>query len=71
MLNIKGRQVVEFEQGGAERAKYGSELLIKLSKDLSVLYGKGFSLSNIKRMRQFYFAYPIGATVSHQLGWSH
>ncbi|MGZ3760311.1 MAG: PDDEXK nuclease domain-containing protein [Mucilaginibacter sp.] len=66
-----GRYIVEFEQGGAERAKYGSELLPRLSKDLSVLHGKGFSLSNIKRMRQFYFAYPIGATVSHQLGWSH
>jgi predicted nuclease of restriction endonuclease-like (RecB) superfamily len=66
-----GRHIVEFEQGGAKRARYGSDLLPKLSKDLSILHGKGFSLSNIKRMRQFYIAYPKGATVSHLLGWSH
>jgi hypothetical protein len=63
MLNIKGRHIVEFEQGGAERAKYGSELLIKLAKDLSGLHGKGFSFSNVNYMRQFYIAYLIGATV--------
>ncbi|TFF36946.1 PDDEXK nuclease domain-containing protein [Mucilaginibacter psychrotolerans] len=66
-----GRHIVEFEQEGVERARYGSDLLPKLSKDLSMLNGKGFSLSNIKRMRQFYIAYPKGATVSHLLGWSH
>ncbi len=30
-----------------------------------------FTLSNIKRMRQFYLEFGKGATVSHQLGWSH
>jgi hypothetical protein len=66
-----GRYIIEFEQGGVLRARYGAKLLPMLSKDLSIRHGKGFSLSNIKRMRQFYFAYPIGATLSHQLGWSH
>lgn len=66
-----GRRIVEFEQNGAERAKYGTKLLPLLAKDLSLLHGKGFSLSNLIRMRQFFVAYPIYATVSHKLGWSH
>lgn len=37
-----GRQIVEFEQRGEERAEYGSTLLARLSKDLTHLCGKGF-----------------------------
>ena len=66
-----GQYIVEFEQKGAERAVYGKGLLDNLSKDLSLLHGKGFSLSNLKRMRQFYLAFPIGAEVPHQLSWTH
>jgi len=65
-----GQYIVEFEQGGKVKAEYGTGLLEKLSKDLTLEHGKGFSLSNLKRMRQFYTTYPIGATVSHQLSWS-
>lgn len=66
-----GQHIVEFEQGGKARAEYGKALISNLAKDLSLLHGKGFSASNVKRFRQFYPAYPIGATVSHQLTWSH
>ena len=66
-----GQHIVEFEQGGNARAEYGKALISTLAKDLSMLHGKGFSASNVKRFRQFYLAYPIGATVSHQLSWSH
>ncbi len=66
-----GKHIVTFEQGGVAKAEYGAALLEKLSKDLSLRYGKGFSLSNLKRFRQFYLVYPIGATLSHQLTWSH
>jgi len=66
-----GEYIVEFEQKGKERAEYGSELLKKLSKDLKLQHGKGFSLSNIKRMRQFYLVFPKGATATHLLSWSH
>ncbi len=66
-----GRDIVEFEQHGSDRAAYGSRLLEKLSKDLTTRHGKGFSLSNVKRMRQFYTVYPIGTKASHQLSWSH
>jgi predicted nuclease of restriction endonuclease-like (RecB) superfamily len=65
-----GEQIVEFEQGGKIKAEYGKALLPNLSKDLTRSIGKGFSLSNLKRMRQLYVVYPIGATVSHQLSWS-
>lgn len=61
-----GQHIVEFEQGGNARAEYGKALISTLAKDLSLLHGKGFSASNVKRFRQFYLAYPIGATVSHQ-----
>jgi hypothetical protein len=66
-----GQYIVEFEQKGKAKAEYGKGLLEKLSKDLSLLHGKGFSLSNLKRMRQFYLAYEISAKPSHQLSWSH
>jgi hypothetical protein len=49
---------------------YVKGLLARLSRDLSLAPGKGFSLSNVKRMRQFYNVFPIGATLSHQLNWS-
>lgn len=65
-----GRNIVEFEQGGAARAIYGKGLLDRLSRDLSVRHGKGFSRSNLSRFRQFYLAYPICATLSHKLSWS-
>src|SRR5690606_29322501 len=66
-----GQYIVEFEQGGALRAKYGKRLLEQLSSDLSLLYGKGFSRSNINHMRGLYLAFPICETLSHKLSWSH
>ncbi|MCE5332292.1 MAG: DUF1016 N-terminal domain-containing protein [Bacteroidales bacterium] len=66
-----GQYIVEFEQEGNLRAEYGKELLPKLSKDLSLSLGKGFSLSNLIRMRQFYSTYPIYAELPHKLSWTH
>lgn len=66
-----GKHIVEFEQAGNEKAEYGSETLKKLSKDLTIRYGNGFGLSNLYRMRQLYNAFPIFATVSQKLSWSH
>lgn len=62
-----GQHIVEFEQGGKAKATYGKALLENLSKDLKALHGKGFSLSNIKRFRQFYLTYPICAELPHKL----
>jgi predicted nuclease of restriction endonuclease-like (RecB) superfamily len=66
-----GRHIVEFEQRGNTRAEYGAALLIRLAKDLSLRHGRGFSRSNLIRIRQFYQSYPKGATLSHLLSWSH
>ena len=66
-----GRDIVEFEQGGKAKAEYGKALLVRLSRDLSLRHGKGFSRSNLSRFRQFYLAYPICAKASHKLSWSH
>jgi predicted nuclease of restriction endonuclease-like (RecB) superfamily len=65
-----GQYIVEFEQNGLQRAEYGKNLLSCLSSDLKLLHGKGFSVSNLQRMRQLYMVYPIYATVSHKLSWS-
>jgi len=66
-----GQYIVEYEQGGSEKAEYGKRLLEQLSKDLSLLHGKGFGVSNIYRMRQFYQVFPILAEVPQKLSWTH
>ncbi len=66
-----GRHIVEFEQGGSEKSEYGSELLDRLSKDLTLEFGKGFSRSNLVYIRKLYLAFPKSETLSHQLSWSH
>jgi len=66
-----GQYIVEFEQGGNIKAEYGKALMPNLSKDLTFAFGKGFSLSNLKRMRQFYAVFPISAELPHQLSWTH
>ncbi|EGV33946.1 protein of unknown function DUF1016 [Thiorhodococcus drewsii AZ1] len=66
-----GRHIVEYEQAGNLRAEYGKALIGNLAADLGRRHGRGFSRSNLIRIRQFYLAYPKGATLSHQLTWSH
>jgi len=66
-----GKRIVEYEQKGGEKAEYGSKLLSRLSKDLSVRYGKGFSRSNLQYMRLLYIKYPKCQTLSGKLSWSH
>ena len=66
-----GRYIVEYEQHGADRAKYGSELLSHLTRDLTLKYGKGYGKSNLVYMRKLYRAFPKGMTLSYQLSWSH
>jgi len=62
-----GRHIVEFEQGGKSKAKYGEELIDQLAADLTVLFGRGFTRSNLFNMRAFYLAnLGIVQTVSGQ-----
>jgi predicted nuclease of restriction endonuclease-like (RecB) superfamily len=66
-----GKYIVEFEQGGNEKAEYGAQLFDRLAKDLTAAYGKGFSRSNLLYMRKLYIFFPKRETVSHKLAWSH
>jgi predicted nuclease of restriction endonuclease-like (RecB) superfamily len=66
-----GHDIVEFEQGGNARAKYGKALLTTLSRDLSLRHGKGFSRSNVIYMRLLYLHYQKGQKPSDLLSWSH
>lgn len=66
-----GRYIVEFEQGGNAKAKYGTSLLTSLSKILRAKIGRGYSRPNLNNMRKFYMLYPICQTVSNKLTWSH
>lgn len=64
-----GRMIVEEEQRGEKRAAYGTQLLKELSAYLTKNYGKGFSVGNLKNIRQFYKVYSkdqIGETVFSQ-----
>jgi len=65
-----GKLIVE-AQGGESRAKYGDGLIKDFSKKLTQDLGKGFTITSLKRMRQFYMIIQKGATLSHQFTWSH
>jgi|ERR1035437_2453479 predicted nuclease of restriction endonuclease-like (RecB) superfamily len=66
-----GQYIIEFEQGGNVKATYGKALLENLSKDLSIVHGKGFSRSNLNNMRLFYLRFPICEELPHKLSWTH
>jgi len=53
-----GKAIIEVEQKGKKRAKYGTELLLRLSNDLTQKFGKGYSVDNLEAMRKFYLVYP-------------
>ena len=59
-----GRRIVEFEQGGKERAEYGEALLRRLAGDLTTRHGRGFSRQGLQKMRAFYLGWEICPTVS-------
>ena len=62
---IIGYYIVEYEQNGEDRAKYGAKIINSLSINLNHI--KGMSATNLKLFRQFYISYPqIGQTVSDQ-----
>lgn len=75
-----GWYIVEFEQEGSRRAKYGTSLLSNLAKLLRARVGRGYSHPNLNNMRKFYLMYPICQTsdksapifqTSEKLTWSH
>ncbi len=69
-----GREIIEEEQHGSEKAGYGRRLIDELSAKLQAEFGGGFSPTSLKLCRQFYLIYPallppgIGHTLCDQLG---
>lgn len=66
-----GRLIVEEEQQGASRAAYGKQQLQMLSEALTAQFGRGFDVSNLRNMRQFYLLFPIRDAVRRELSWTH
>ncbi|EOR92772.1 Putative cytoplasmic protein [Arcticibacter svalbardensis MN12-7] len=69
-----GKRIVEQEQHGEDRAKYGEGILKELSQSLTVEFGKGFSYPNLRNFRQFYLTYRDFQdcyTLCSKLTWSH
>jgi predicted nuclease of restriction endonuclease-like (RecB) superfamily len=80
-----GRLIVEDEQKGAARANYGKQILKELSEKLTSVFGRGYSVTNLKYFRQFFLVFPDlfivnvltssdvqkRQTVSDELSWSH
>ncbi|MDC7302241.1 DUF1016 N-terminal domain-containing protein [Agathobacter ruminis] len=61
-----GYYIVEYEQGGRDRAEYGSNLMENLEKSIN---DKGMNVTLFKACRQFYQTYPqIRSTVSNEFG---
>ena len=69
-----GKRIVEQEQGGNAKAKYGKGLIRTLSDELTKEFGKGFSERNLRNFRKFYQMFPdnvIWQTCLPNLTWSH
>jgi len=52
-----GKLIVEDEQQGKKRAEYGKSVLKELSQKLTEEFGKGYSVYNLERMRNFYLIF--------------
>lgn len=69
-----GRRIVEQEQYGKTKTKYGSYLIKNLSEQLSDEFGTGFSVANLRNCRQFYLVFPkdsYGFSMAGKISWSH
>ena len=66
-----GREIVEDEQRGEQRAEYGKALIENLARELTARHGKGFDRSNLWNMRGFYLAFPKLDALRRELSWTH
>lgn len=65
-----GKEIYEV-CGENDRAAYGKQVLKELSDKLSAEFGKGFDITNLRNMRQFYLTFPKRDTLCPELSWSH
>jgi predicted nuclease of restriction endonuclease-like (RecB) superfamily len=66
-----GKAISEYENILQIDAVSSRQVILELSRQLSMELGRGFSRSNLFNMRKFYLEYPDVQTVSGQLSWSH
>lgn len=66
-----GREIVEEEQNGKERADYGKYIIKNLSERLTKTHGKGYVEQNLRNMRQFYQVFPKRNALRSELSWTH
>jgi hypothetical protein len=64
-----GKRIVEEEQAGEAKADYGAGLIARLSEDLGMKYGRGFSERHLRNMRQFYISNKIWPETA-KLSWT-
>ena len=65
-----GKSIVE-QQDGYEKAEDGTRLIAELSKQMTIDFGKGFTPTNLKYMRQCYLTFPIRHALRDELSWTH
>lgn len=73
---MMGYRIASEELHGEKRAEYGAKIIKKLSKELSIEYGKGFTKTNLYNFYSFYKTYPEifhSASGKSQpiLSWTH
>jgi len=71
-----GRRISEEKMNGGARAAYGAQVIQKLSEDLTQLYGKGFTKSNLYSYISFYHCYKeifhaVSGKSPIKLSWTH
>lgn len=66
-----GRIIVENEQAGALRGKYGKAILKNISSRLQGEYGQGFDIRNLQQMKKFYTLFKNANALRSQLTWTH
>lgn len=66
-----GKLIVEDEQGGNVRGKYGEGTLQNISDKLSAEFGSGFDVRNLQQMKKFYMTFQNTNALRSQLSWTH
>jgi predicted nuclease of restriction endonuclease-like (RecB) superfamily len=61
----------QISESVGDRAEYGKGLLLFLSERLTKEFGKGFTVANLRNMRQFYQTFPIRYALRTELTWTH